>query len=386
LDSFRRSAWIGFVFYFFQGIVPSYAASPPAASPAGNAAGLKEARKIGTAAPPLSFRLDTRFERVFPFQNARATIDEGKGRIFLALFRDNQVQVLDMKTGATRQTFLNLDRPEWVSFDPGHNALLVALGDSRQFEVIPDLDSNKEFRQPTGLNPVWVGGTSNNGYFLLAGGVHILYRLDRVSYASTDWVALGDNVHDVALDASGKQIYLPLMRKGKVWIVDLATLRLHRELDLDTCDGPRKVVPVSIEKKDRLAVLCKNGLYLVHPDVSISHRIWKFHRRPGSMASLVCGNLLIVSFPEKNELDIWDIAGRRIVKRISLESRPIFLTSTSDGMGFLVITNSARGQETRLISYRISVSVPHSKTVSTSPAPVLPAQPSNGKERIPIKR
>ncbi len=361
--------------------------SLPVAAPAGNTPGPQETRnQIGKSVLPLSFGLETQFERVFSFQYARATIDERNGRIFLALFRDNQVQVLDMKTGATRQTLRNLDRPEWVSFDHGHNVLLVALGNSRQFEIIPDLDPSKEYRQPTGLNPVWVGGSSKNGYFLLAGGVHILYRLDRGSYASTDWIALGDKVHDVALDASGKQIYLPLMRKGKVWIVDLATLRLLRELDLETCDGPRNVVPVSLEKKERLAVLCKNGLYFVHPDVSTPHRSWKFHHRPGSMASLVRGNLLIVSFPEKNELDIWDIAGKRVVKRIALDSRPIFLTSTADGTGFLVITNSARRQETRLIFYRISGPVPHSKKASNPPSTVLPEGPSNGKVKTPVKR
>jgi hypothetical protein len=323
------------------------------------------------SAVPASFQVSKRFERSFPFQYARATIDESKGRIFLALFKDNEVQVLDGKTGATQQTFENLDRPEWVSFDRLRNVMLVALGDSRQFVVVPDLDANKEFEKPTGLNPVWVGGTPDTGYFLLAGGVHILYRLDRVSYASTDWVAIGDAVQDVSLDASGKRIYLPLKRKGKVRIVELSTLRILSELDMDPCEAPRKVVPVSVEKKERLAVLCKDGLYLSHADASVAKRVWKFRHRPGSMVSVVMGNFLVISFPKVKELDIWDLERRQVIKRMPLAARPIFLASTSDGMSFLVITNSARAQETKLVSYRVLSPVMKSKTVSV-PAGKIP--------------
>lgn len=324
---------------------------------------------VSRSAAPESFQVSKRFVRTFPFQYARATVDESNGRIFLALFKDNEVQILDGKTGTTQQTFENLDRPEWVSFDRLRNVMLVALGDSRQFAVIPDLDANKEFEKPTGLNPVWIGGTPNTGYFLLAGGVHILYRLDRAaSYASTDWVAIGDAVQDVSLDASGKRIYLPLKRKGKVRIVELSTLRLLSELDMDPCEAPRKVVPVSVEKKERLAVLCKDGLYLSHVDASVARRVWKFRHRPGSMVPVVMGNLLAISFPEEKELEFWDLERRQVIRRMPLAARPIFLASTSDGMSLLVITNSPRAQETRLVSYRLLLPVFQSKTVSVPAA------------------
>ncbi|MHB1604829.1 MAG: YncE family protein [Leptospirales bacterium] len=300
----------------------------------------------------LSFSI--RFVRHFPFQRVRLSSDGLNQWLFLTLFHDNQVVRLDLKTGKTLETIQHVPLPESIIYNPVGQSVLVALGDSRAYMVSPVGKDGPPLLDQAGLNPIWVGGAPALGYYLLAGAVHILYSLDPENYHATDWIALGDKVHEVTLDPARKKIYFPLYRKRALTTVSIPEFRRIATVDLDSCLHPKIVLPDGGAGLERVLILCRNGLFEGDSISGGFKKIIRFREYPGTMARIGQSNLIAISFPDAHEVRIFDQKQNRIVKVFPSRGRPVFLSSFRDRNDLLLISNRPASRLTQLTLYRVS--------------------------------
>lgn len=313
-----------------------------------------------------SVSLSVRFVRDFPFQRVRIFVDELDRWVFLSLFHDNQVIRLDLATGKTLETIYHVPLPESITYNPVGQSALVALGDSRSYMVSPVRQDGPPGLKQTGLNPVWVGGAPALGYYLLAGAVHILYSLDPKGYQVTDWIALGDKVHEVTLDPARKKIYFPLFRKDRLTTVSIPEFRSVASVDLDRCHHPKITLPDGGPGLERVLVLCRNGLFGGDAISGGFERIKWFGMHPGTMARIGQSNLVAISFPDAHEISIFDRNRNRIVKTFPSRGRPVFMASFRQKNDLLVISNRPARRLTQLFLYRFSGSALLSGTIPTA--------------------
>lgn len=340
-----------------------------------------ETRK-GPASPPAmeteNGHLHVIFTRDFNFQKIRAGLDTKDHRIFLTLFHDHQVVHIDQTTGKNLKIDAYLRRPGFVSFDPETRNLIVSQGDSRDYYVIPVGRYGPPDMVRTGLNPSWAGGAPGLGYYVLAGAVHLLYRLDSHEETLLDWMALGDRVKNVTLDRKRKRLYFPLYRKERLATVSLPDFRKTGEVDLGDCDHPRQVFSGRDSGKTDLILLCRDGIYKGDEIKGDFRRIFRLRKKSGMMARVGGAGVLAISFPESRMVRLWSIPNQHFFREIRFDGRPVFLLGIPKTSDFLLVTDNPleRRSRVRLIRWTQDKIL---SPVSPVPRPLLPLSPVSPK-------
>ncbi len=317
------------------------------------------------------------FTRDFAFQKIRAGLDTKDHWIFLTLFHDQQVLHIDQTTGKDLKIDAYLRRPEFASFDPETRNLIVSQGDSRDYYVIPVGRYGPPLAVRTGLNPSWSGGAPGLGHYVLAGAVHLLYRLDSHEETPLDWMALGDRVKNVTLDRKRKRLYFPMYRKERLATVSLPDFRKTGEVDLGDCDHPRQVFSETDSGKTDLILLCRDGIYEGDEIKGDFRRIFRLRKKSGMMARVGGDGVLAISFPESRMVGLWSIPNQHFFREIRFDGRPVFLLGIPKTADFLLVTDNPleRRSRVRLIRWTQDNILPPVPPAPQKPLP-LPPVPS----------
>ncbi|EQD71882.1 hypothetical protein B1A_05588, partial [mine drainage metagenome] len=225
-----------------------------------------------------------------------------------------------------------------ATFDWKKRNILVTEGDSREFHVIPLDDPSKIKDLPTGLNPTVVEYRGNFGTFLLAGAVHILYRLNSDSYQVERWTAFGDRIHEITF--LGKDLYIPLLRHSRILVVDGKTLQITHSETLDLCERLTTVLPLS---DGGIAALCENELLVRRASGEDFHHRYS-DDSPGTMVGPIQSSFLLIFYPDAEEMVLTDMRTLRPVQRVSIDGRPMWSRLNHDGTGvFVIVSNPSTG-------------------------------------------
>lgn len=292
------------------------------------------------------------FDRAFSFQRIRTAVDASDNWIFLTLFRDHEVIHIDLATGKRLGVDVHLRDPVFPAFDPKTRNLIVARGNSRDYFVAPVGRSGPPVSVRTGLNPSWVGGDPGLGYYVLAGAVHLLYRLDKREEKPLDWTALGDRIRHVTLDPLKKRVFFPLYRKERLMTLSLPSFQREGDVDLGNCDHPRQVLFGQGQQDPALLVLCRDGIYGGSGAQDDFHRLSRFRRKSGMMVRIGTTDLLVISFPESRMLRLWSERDHRFVRTLRLDGRPVFLQGIPGSLDFLLVLDSPIDRESRVSRMR----------------------------------
>ncbi len=298
---------------------------PPANLPAGNISSVK-------INPVPLYRLS------YPIQTMRMGYSKKAHLIFLTLMKSGQVLVLDSRTGKVIKTISNVLKPLDATFDWKKRNILVTEGDSREFHVIPLDDPSRMKELPTGLNPTVVEYRGDAGTFLLAGAVHILYRLNSESYDVERWTAFGDRIHEITF--LGKEIYIPLLRHSRILVLDGKTLQVTHDETLDLCERLTTVLPLS---EGGVAALCENELLVRRKAGGVFHHRYS-DDFPRTMVGPVQSSFLLIFYPDAEEMVLTDLRTLKSVQRVAIDGRPMWSRLNHDGTGvFLIVSNPSSG-------------------------------------------
>jgi len=314
------------------------------------------------------------FTRDFTFQKIRAGLDTKDHWIFLTLFHDHQVLHIDQTTGKNLKIDAYLRRPEFAAFDPETRNLIVSQGDSRDYYVIPVGRYGPPVVVRTGLNPSWAGGAPGLGYYILAGAVHLLYRLDSHEVTLLDWMALGDRIKNVTLDRKRKRLYFPMYRKERLATVSIPDFRKTGEVELGDCEHPRQVFSGTDSGKTDLILLCRDGIYEGDEIKGDFRRIFRLRKKSGMMARVGGTGVLAISFPESRMVRLWSIPDQHFFREIRFDGRPVFLLGIPQTADFLLVTDNPleRRSRVRLIRWTPDKML---SPVPAVPRPLLPLPP-----------
>ncbi|MCL4461733.1 MAG: hypothetical protein M1297_08515 [Nitrospirae bacterium] len=288
------------------------------------------------------------FDHAFSFQRIRTALDLSDKWIFLTLFHDREIVHVDLETGKQVGVDMHVRNPVFAAFDPGTRNLIVAQGNSRDYYVTPVGRDGPPEAVRTGLNPSWVGGDPDLGYYVLAGAVHLLYRLDRREEKTLDWTALGDRVRTVTVDPAGKRIAFPLYRKERLITLSLPLMQKEGEVDLGNCDHPRQILTGRKQGEQAFLVLCRDGIYEGSGDPDGFRRLSRFRRKSGMMVRIGNTELLAISFPESRMIRLWSVRTHRFVRTLRLEGRPVFLQGIPGSFDFLLVLDNPLDRESRV--------------------------------------
>ncbi|MDA8059918.1 MAG: hypothetical protein M0Z37_06180 [Nitrospiraceae bacterium] len=327
------------------------------------------------ARPISSVRIDSHpiYRLSYPIQTMRMGYSKEAHLIFLTLMKSGQILVLDSRTGAVIKTISNVLKPLDATFDWKKRNILVTEGDSRVFHVIPLDDPSKMKDLPTGLNPTVVEYRGDFGTFLLAGAVHILYRLNSDSYQVERWTAFGDRIHEITF--LGKDLYIPLLRHSRILILDGKTLQVTRDETLDLCERLTTVLPLS---EGGLAALCENELLVRRKSGDPFHHRYS-DDSPRTMVGPVLSNFLLIFYPDAQEMIVKDIRTLKSVQKVSMHGRPMWSRLNHDGTGVFVISSNPSSGVVSFERFALSpVYAPFApdakKTLSSPPKSFAPAK------------
>ena len=321
------------------------------------------------------------FDHTFSFQKIRTDVDVSDNWIFLTLFRDREVAHIDLTTGKNMGVDAHLRDPVFVAFDPGSRNLLIAQGNSRDYYVVPVGRIGPPLSVRTGLNPSWVGGDPSLGYYVLAGAVHLLYRLDKGEGRPLDWTALGDRIRYITLDPEKKRALFPLYRKERLMAVSLPSFQRQSDVDLGNCDHPRQVLSGEEQPTTDILVLCRDGMYTGNPAQEDFHRLSRFRRRSGMMIRIGATKLLAISFPESRMIRVWSERTHHFIRTLRLDGRPVFLQGIPGTLDFLLVLDNPLDRESRIkrIRWVPDVNLIHPSSGSgRTYGPPLKASPPSG--------
>ena len=312
----------------------------------------------------------------YPIQTMRMGYSKTAHLVFLTLMKSGQVLVLDSRTGKVIKTISNVVKPLDATFDWKKRNILVTEGDSREFHVIPLDDPSKMKDLPTGLNPTVIKYRGDFGTFLLAGAVHILYRLDSASYQVERWTAFGDRIHEITF--LGKELYIPLLRHSRILVVDGKTLQVTHQETLDLCERLTTVLPLT---GGGVAALCENELLVRRQSGGAFHHRYS-DDSPGTMVGPVQSEFLLIFYPDAEEMVLTDLRTLKPVQRVSIDGRPMWSLLNHDGTGvFVVVSNPSTG----IVSFeRFSLNPIYSQKVAVGktkkilPQLVNPVLPASG--------
>jgi len=157
-------------------------------------------------------------------------------RLFLIAEDHKTVEVLDMRTGRRLRTITGFGQPHAIEYLASPNSLIVTEGDAESGAV--DLVSASEFKilnkimLPTDVdggvfNPV------NKYYYVESGGqgqdakTHLLSIIDTQSFKRIGDITLpGTKSEAMAIDHSGRKLYVNLRDPDEIGVVDLVTAQL----------------------------------------------------------------------------------------------------------------------------------------------------------------
>ncbi|MCL4405878.1 MAG: hypothetical protein M1287_01550 [Firmicutes bacterium] len=301
---------------------------------------------------PEKGHFQTVFEHAFPFQKIRTALDLSDNWLFLTLYRDREVAHIDLTTGKQVGVDAHLRDPVFVSFDPETKNLLIAQGNSRDYYVVPVGRSGPPLSVRTGLNPSWVGGDPSLGYYVLAGAVHLFYRLDKREGRPLDWTALGDRVRHVTLDTENKRALFPLYRKEQLIAVSLPSFHRQTDVDLGNCDHPRQILSGGRAPEAEVLVLCRDGIYSGKQALEDFHRLSRFRKSSGMMVRIGKTNLLAISFPKSRMIRLWSEKTHHFIQTVHLDGRPVFLQEVPGTLDFLLVLDSPLARESRVSRMR----------------------------------
>jgi len=322
----------------------------------------------------------------YPIQTMRMGYSQRAHLIFLTLMKSGQVLVLNSRTGEVIKTIPNVLNPLDATFDWKKRNILVTEGDSREFHVIPLDDPSNIKDLPTGLNPTVVEYRGDFGTFLLAGAVHILYRLNSDSYQVERWTAFGDRIHEITF--LGRELYIPLLRHSRILVVDGKTLQVTHNERLDLCERLTTVLPLS---DGGIAALCENELLVRRKSGGSFHHRYS-DDSPGTMVGPVQSSFLLIFYPDAEEMVMTDMRTLQPVQKVSIDGRPMWSRLNHDGTGVFVIVSNPSTGVVRFERFSLSpvyapiVSV--GKKVVSTPAKAgllgLGQEPVSGKKAPPI--
>ncbi|KGA92900.1 hypothetical protein LptCag_1277 [Leptospirillum ferriphilum] len=301
---------------------------------------------------PEKGHFQTVFEHAFSFQKIRTDLDLSDNWLFLTLYRDREAAHIDLTTGKQIGVDAHLRDPVFVAFDPKTRNLLVAQGNSRDYYVVPVGRSGPPLSVRTGLNPSWVGGDPSLGYYVLAGAVHLLYRLDKREGRPLDWTALGDRVRHVTLDTEKKRALFPLYRKERLMAVSLPSFHRQTDVDLGNCDHPRQALFGAGSPETEVLVLCRDGIYSGNPALEDFHRLSRFRKSSGMMVRIGKTSLLAISFPKSRMIRLWSEKTHHFIRTLHLDGRPVFLQGIPGTLDFLLVLDNPLDRESRVSRMR----------------------------------
>ena len=157
-------------------------------------------------------------------------------RLFLIAEDHKTVEVLDMRTGRRLRTITGFGQPHAIEYLASPNSLIVTEGDAESGAV--DLVSASEFKilnkimLPTDVdggvfNPV------NKYYYVESGGqgqdakTHLLSIIDTQSFKRIGDITLpGTKSEAMAIEHSGRKLYVNLRDPDEIGVVDLVTGQL----------------------------------------------------------------------------------------------------------------------------------------------------------------
>jgi len=186
-----------------------------------------------------------------------ASLDAGRGLLFIAHLGAGQVIEVDVHTQRVVRTIPNLPGVHGVLVVPDRRRVYATATDANQMVILDEDTGAVLARGPTGAYPdglaydpvhdtVW---TTNE-----TGGSETI--LDAASAAPRGTVDVGGQAGNVAYDPTGRQMLVAVQTRNLLAVIDPATATITRRVDLPGCDHDHGL---AIDDTDRLAFVACDG-------------------------------------------------------------------------------------------------------------------------------
>jgi DNA-binding beta-propeller fold protein YncE len=157
-------------------------------------------------------------------------------RLFLAAEDHKTVEVFDLQTGSRIHTIAGFRQPHAIVYLPEPNTLIVTDGNesSGAAELVSGVDYKivDTIKLPTGVDGA-VYNPVNKYYYVETGSeepdakTHLLNIIDTQKFKYVGSITLpGSHSEAMAIDRSGKKLYVNLARTDEIGVVDLETRQL----------------------------------------------------------------------------------------------------------------------------------------------------------------
>ena len=196
-----------------------------------------------------------------------ASLDAGRGLLFIAHLGASQVIEVDVRTQKVVRTIPNLPGVHGVLVLPGTRRVYATATDANQMAIIDEDTGTVLGRGPTGDYPdglaydpqhqtVW---TTNE-----SGGSETI--LDAATAAPRGTVDVGGQAGNIAYDPTARQILVAVQGRNLLAVIDPTTATITRRVDLPGCDHDHGL---AIDDTDRLAfVACDGNAVLLTVDLN----------------------------------------------------------------------------------------------------------------------
>jgi YVTN family beta-propeller protein len=223
-------------------------------------------------------------------------------RVFVALYLDEKIAVVDRKTLANVVRFAVGGRPESLALSPDQKHLYVSLGDRAMIEV----------------------------------------RLSEPPFTRVASIPVPARPRGLALDSTGRRLFAACARTGTLAVVDTEARRVTETIDVGW--SPRAVA--FVPKTERVLVVHDVGhsLYVLDArSLRILHRIKGFGRRPlGVVASRDGRTAFVPSSKKKRVFEVELESGRITSSRVAGKGPAAVALSSDEKTLFVALWDEQR--------------------------------------------
>ncbi|HZJ37122.1 MAG TPA: hypothetical protein VFD29_10915 [Gillisia sp.] len=202
------------------------------------------------------------------------SFDDRHQRIFIAVWGNNTVEVVDLKNRRSIHSIKNLSEPQGVVFIPESNTLFVANGDNGECDIF-----NAESFQK--INSIKLDGDADNVRCYSAdnkifvgygnGGIAII---DVTTFMIKTKIKLSGHPESFQIDRSKNKIYVNVPDKNLIEVIDLNKNTVTRRWKMTEATSN---FPMGLDEKNhRLFIGCRHGPKLLVIDTQTGKTVSSF--------------------------------------------------------------------------------------------------------------